>query len=646
MSKRAGTVVTMEDLVDAVGVDAARYALVRSLDRLAARHRPRPAGQAHQRQPGLLRAVRPRPHRARRPQRRRRRASTAQVASTPSLLDHETESVLLGVLAEFPRVVAQAAELREPHRVARYLEELAGSYHRWYDNCRVTPHGDEAVDDVHRTRLWLNDATGQVLRTASACSASAPRSGCERRRVPRPRRAAAWSRRGGPSGGGRRRAARRGRRRARPRRDARHAGVRARRGRLPRARARLPRRVRRGVRRARRGVDVYYAGKAFLSVAVARWVHEEGLRVDTATGGELAVALRGRRARARDIGLHGNNKSDAEIGARARRPASAGSSSTRSPRSTRVADAAASAGRAARPSWCASPPACTPAGTSTSPPRTRTRSSGSRSPAAGGDGPRGACARSSSAPSSSCSGSTPTSARRSSTRPGFEVAARAVLRPARRPARRAPACWSPEVDLGGGFGIAYLPGDVAARPRRAWPTDLAAVVAEACARARHAAAAVLHRARPGDRRARGVHALHGRHGQARHVDADDGADFTRTYVSVDGGMSDNIRPALYGAALPRRRRLAGRRRRRGRARPRRRQALRVRRHRRARRAAPRATSRRATCSPSPATGAYGRSMASNYNHVPRPPVVAVADGAARVLVRRETEDDLLALDLG
>ena len=72
--------------------------------------------------------------------------------------------MLLGVLAEFPRIVLQAAELREPHRVARYLEELAGSYHRWYDNCRVIPLGDGPIEDVHRTRLWLNDATGQVLR--------------------------------------------------------------------------------------------------------------------------------------------------------------------------------------------------------------------------------------------------------------------------------------------------------------------------------------------------------------------------------------------------------------------------------------------------------------------------------------------------
>jgi arginyl-tRNA synthetase len=85
-------------------------------------------------------------------------------AFAPELLTHATESALLGALQEFPRVVAFAAEVREPHRIARYLEELAGLYHRWYDNCRVIPQGDDPVEKIHRTRLWLNDATGQVLR--------------------------------------------------------------------------------------------------------------------------------------------------------------------------------------------------------------------------------------------------------------------------------------------------------------------------------------------------------------------------------------------------------------------------------------------------------------------------------------------------
>ncbi len=162
MSKRAGTVVTLEDLVDAVGVDAGRYALVRSsadsqldvdLDLLGRKTNDNPVfyvQYAHARTRSVARNA--------------AESGVSTEAFDASLLTHETEGALLGILAEFPRVVRQAAELREPHRVARYAEELAGSYHRWYDNCRVTPLGDEAVSDLHRTRLWLNDATGQVLR--------------------------------------------------------------------------------------------------------------------------------------------------------------------------------------------------------------------------------------------------------------------------------------------------------------------------------------------------------------------------------------------------------------------------------------------------------------------------------------------------
>jgi arginyl-tRNA synthetase len=86
----------------------------------------------------------------------------------PATLTHETEAELLGALAEFPRIALQAVELREPHRVARYLEDLAGSYHRWYGACRVIPLGDDPIEDVHRSRLVLNDATGQVLRNGLA----------------------------------------------------------------------------------------------------------------------------------------------------------------------------------------------------------------------------------------------------------------------------------------------------------------------------------------------------------------------------------------------------------------------------------------------------------------------------------------------
>ena len=162
MSKRAGTVVTLEDLVEAVGVDAGRYALVRSsidsqvdidLDLWGRKTNDNPVfyvQYAHARTNSVA-----------------RNAAVSDVdrgVFDAGLLSHETESILLGVLAEFPRVVRQAAELREPHRIARYTEELAGAYHRWYDACRVTPLSNDEVTDLHRTRLWLNDAVGQVLR--------------------------------------------------------------------------------------------------------------------------------------------------------------------------------------------------------------------------------------------------------------------------------------------------------------------------------------------------------------------------------------------------------------------------------------------------------------------------------------------------
>jgi arginyl-tRNA synthetase len=162
MSKRAGTVVTMEDLVDGVGVDAARYALARSsvdaqidvdLDLLVKRSNDNPVyyvQYAHARLAGIV-----------------RNAAEGGVrmgdAFEPALLDHEADAVLLAALGEFPRIVAQAAELREPHRVARYLEELAGSFHKWYESTRVTPRADEQVTDAHRTRLWVAEATRTVL---------------------------------------------------------------------------------------------------------------------------------------------------------------------------------------------------------------------------------------------------------------------------------------------------------------------------------------------------------------------------------------------------------------------------------------------------------------------------------------------------
>ena len=162
MSKRAGTVVTMEDLVGAVGVDAARYALARSpinsnldidLEQLAKKTNDNPVfyvQYAHARTKQV--AI---------------NAASLGVDTSefnPELLSHPSESELLAKLIELPRIMASAAELKEPHRIARYLEEVAGAYHRWYDNCRVTPISGGEVESVHRTRLWLNEAAGVVLR--------------------------------------------------------------------------------------------------------------------------------------------------------------------------------------------------------------------------------------------------------------------------------------------------------------------------------------------------------------------------------------------------------------------------------------------------------------------------------------------------
>ncbi|HEX8629137.1 MAG TPA: arginine--tRNA ligase, partial [Catenuloplanes sp.] len=164
MSKRAGTVVTLEDFIEALGVDAARYALARySSDSpidvdIDLWTRAKNDNPVH-----YVRYV------------AARAASVARNAADvgltrgdvdafqPGLLVHEKENDLLKALAEYPAVVAGAAELREPHRVARYLEDLAGDYHRFFDSCRVLPVGDEEINDLHRARLWLNDATRTVI---------------------------------------------------------------------------------------------------------------------------------------------------------------------------------------------------------------------------------------------------------------------------------------------------------------------------------------------------------------------------------------------------------------------------------------------------------------------------------------------------
>jgi arginyl-tRNA synthetase len=162
MSKRAGTAVSMDDLVDAVGVDAARYTLIRSsvdstldvdLDLIARRSNDNPVfyvQYAHARLASLARNA---------------ADLGVTVPDEPDfgLLEHPREGDLIRTIGEFPAVVASAAELREPHRVARYLEQLASAYHKFYDACRVLPMGDEEISDLHRTRLALCVAARQVF---------------------------------------------------------------------------------------------------------------------------------------------------------------------------------------------------------------------------------------------------------------------------------------------------------------------------------------------------------------------------------------------------------------------------------------------------------------------------------------------------
>ena len=163
LSKRAGTIITLEELVEKVGVDAARYTLIRypvdtpmvmDVDVLRSRTNENPVyyvQYAHARICGVL-----------------RNATDIGISFGvdqihPELLENERERELIGALAEFPRVLAGAAELREPHRVARYAEELAGIYHRFYADCRVLPLGVEKATQLHSARATLCKATAQVI---------------------------------------------------------------------------------------------------------------------------------------------------------------------------------------------------------------------------------------------------------------------------------------------------------------------------------------------------------------------------------------------------------------------------------------------------------------------------------------------------
>ena len=166
MSKRAGTVITLDDLVEAIGVDAARYSLIRSsvdtaididlaLWSSASNENPVYYVQyAHARLSALARSA----------------AELGLIPDTANLelLNHDKEGALLRTIGAFPGLLKTAADLREPHRVCRYLEDLAGDYHRFYDSCRVLPQGDEQPTDLHTARLALCQATRQVIANGLA----------------------------------------------------------------------------------------------------------------------------------------------------------------------------------------------------------------------------------------------------------------------------------------------------------------------------------------------------------------------------------------------------------------------------------------------------------------------------------------------
>ncbi len=380
------------------------------------------------------------------------------------------------------------------------------------------------------------------------------------------------------------------------------------------------------------GADVYYASKAFASVAVDRWVHEEGMHVDVSTGGELAVALRA-GVPGDAIALHGNNKSTAEL----ERALRAGVGRVVVDSLGEIEQLADLAGELDLPA-----PVMIRVTTGVH---------------AGGHAFIATAHEDQKFGLSLASGAARAAVDAVLARPeltllglhshigsqildlsAFEVAAGALLR-LRAEVAAETGTLMPEVDLGGGYGISYTGADVPPAPEEIAPT-LAAVVRRASEDLGTPPPRVS--VEPG----RAVVGPAGltlyRVGTVKPVVLDDGGE--RRYVSVDGGMSDNIRTALYDAEYT------------AAVADRRSEATAV---------ASRVVGKhcesgdivvRDVLLPDdvatgdllvvPATGAYGRSMASNYNLLARPGVLAVRDGQARLIVRPETEDDLLALDLG
>jgi diaminopimelate decarboxylase len=376
------------------------------------------------------------------------------------------------------------------------------------------------------------------------------------------------------------------------------------------------------------GADVYYAGKAFLCKAVVRMVAEEGLHLDVCSGGELAVALAGGMAPER-IGFHGNNKSVAELS----RALDAGvgriilDSFDEIDRLTQLARATG-----VRPRVMVRVTVGVEAHTHEYIATAHEDQKFGFSLAGGAA--RAAVDRVLADGALELVGLHSHIGSQIFDTAAFEVSARRVLGLAAQ-IRDAHGVLLPELDLGGGFGIAYTSQDDPPTPVEL-AKSLLKIVDDECAALRLPVPRLS--VEPG--RAIVGPAMFTLYevGTVKDVDG------IRTYVSVDGGMSDNIRTALYDAnysatiasrassAAPILARVVGK-------------------HCEAGDVVVKDEFLPGDVRPGdllavPGTGAYCRSMASNYNHVPRPPVVAVRDGRSRVIVRRETEEDLLALDVG
>jgi diaminopimelate decarboxylase len=377
--------------------------------------------------------------------------------------------------------------------------------------------------------------------------------------------------------------------------------------------------------------NVYYAAKAFICTDVARWIKEEGIGIDVCTGGELAVALAG-GIDPKKIEVHGNNKSVAEI----ERAVQVGVKTIVIDslfEIERVAAAATKHGvrQAVMLRLTPGVEAHTHESISTAHEDVKfgfSIASGAASVAVTEVLSHG---------SLELLGFHCHVGSQIFGTDSFELAATRIIA-LMAECKSKHGIELPELDLGGGYAIAYMPGDVTVEPEDVLPA-LSAVVKRECAAAGLALPMIS--IEPGRNIVGPTTFTLYEVGTVKDVLLEDGR--TRRYISVDGGMSDNIRPSLYGAEYS---------------------AVLADRVSTAAHALSRVVGKHCETGdivirdiqlPSdiapgdllatPATGAYGRSMASNYNHVPRPPVVAIKNGKARVIVRRENEADLLALDV-